>query len=242
MSLSDPPHENAPLPATMLGMMTKKSRIFSEDDLSTFEGWLEAVQGIDPTKAAPDDLARWRALFDDRKPGPQVVMNLGPVSKGEHRHAVAVREASQLWLTLWVRRSRSGIFVMVPRADRKWDPHTSYHAKGAFHSKSFGHKHTSQQRQSLTGAFHGTEHLGAYAGHGPKTVGAVYNPAAFSGVVELRPGILGPFDGQVLVDLVEPGCNPIWWPGRMRRQVIFKEALPWVVIRVFSKSLPHTAS
>ncbi len=65
MSLSDPPHENAPLPATMLGMMTKKSRIFSEDDLGTFEGWLEAVQGIDPTKAAPDDLAKWRALFDD---------------------------------------------------------------------------------------------------------------------------------------------------------------------------------
>ena len=137
MSLSDPPHENAPLPATMLVMMTKKSRIFSEDDLSTFEGWLEAVQGIDPTKAAPDDLARWRALLDDRKPGPHVVMNLGPVSKGEHRHAVAVREASQLWLTLWVRRSRSGIFVMVPRVDRKWDPHTSLSCQGRVSLEEF---------------------------------------------------------------------------------------------------------
>ena len=27
---------------------------------------------------------------------------------GEHRYAVAVREGSDLWLTLWVRRSREG--------------------------------------------------------------------------------------------------------------------------------------
>lgn len=217
-------------------------QFISEDDLDTFEGWLKGIYGVDPTLAAPEDLAKWQTLFDDRKPSPKVVMNLGPVPHGEHRYAVAVREASGLWLTLWVRRSKIGeYFIIVPRADRKWDPHTSYHLDGRFHSKSFGRKHTVQKRQPLTGQFRGTEHLGAHAGHGPKRVGAVCDPASFSGVVEVRPGILGPFDGGVLVDLVEPGCNPIWWPAPMRRQFIFKDAKPWVVIRVFSKPYPTTA-
>jgi hypothetical protein len=102
---------------------------------------------------------------------------------------------------------------MVPRADRGWDPHTSYHVNGTFHAKSHGRKFGQpQKRQSLTGTFRGTEHLGAYAGHGPKTVGAICDPAAFSGVVEVPIGILGPRDGSVLVDLVEPECEPISWP------------------------------
>jgi hypothetical protein len=29
---------------------------------------------------------------------------------------------------------------MVPRADRGWDPHTSYHVDGTFHAKSHGRK------------------------------------------------------------------------------------------------------
>jgi len=46
--------------------------------------------------------------------------------KDEYRYAVAVREGSNLRLTLWTRRSRKGeIFVMLPRGDRHWDPHTS---------------------------------------------------------------------------------------------------------------------
>jgi hypothetical protein len=54
---------------------------------------------------------------------------------------VAVREDSDLWLTLWVRRSPKGeFFVMVPRGDRGWNPHTSYHLDGTLHMKSFGHK------------------------------------------------------------------------------------------------------
>jgi len=78
---------------------------------------------------------------------------------------VAVREGSHLWLTLWVRRSPKGeFFVMVPRGDRDWDPHTSYHFDGTFHMKSFGNKFITQKRQPLTGQFGGTEHLGAYSG------------------------------------------------------------------------------
>jgi hypothetical protein len=61
-----------------------------------------------------------------------------------------------------------------------------------------------EQRQRLDGGFSGTEHLGTYAGDGPKTVGAICDEAEFSGVVKVQPGILGPRNGAVAVDLPVP--------------------------------------
>jgi hypothetical protein len=210
----------------------------SEDDLKTFEGWLK-YQGFDAATLAQDDLAEWRDMYATRRresaATPKVgLMKLPPLLPGEHRYAVAVREGSDLWLTLWVRRSRKGeFFVMVPRKDPGWDVHTSYHLNGTLHLKSFGHKTMSKKLQPLTGTFRGTEHLGGNAGHGPKSVGAICDPADFSGVVEVAPGILGPRDGDIVVDLVEPGCKPIPWSNVVRQEV-FKDTVPWVVIRVCS--------
>jgi hypothetical protein len=147
---------------------------------------------------------------------------------------VEVREDSDLWLTLWVQRSTKGeFFVMVPRKDPGWDIHTSYHLDGTLHMKSSGHKRLSKKLQPLTGAFRGTEHLGAKAGHGPKSVGVVCDPTAFSGVVEVPAGVLGPRHGDVIVDLVEPGCEPLSWPNIVRQEV-FQDIVPWVVIRIAS--------
>ncbi|MGA7385643.1 MAG: hypothetical protein WBW81_13420, partial [Methylocella sp.] len=140
----------------------------SEDDLKTFEGWLR-YQAVDAATATPDELAMWRGLFDEVSERgvatPKVgLMKLQPVP-GEHRYAVVVREGSDLWLTLWVRRSRKGeFFVMVPRGDRDWDVHTSYHLDGTLHMKSFGRTHHLPKRQPLTGKFQGTEHLGSSMG------------------------------------------------------------------------------
>jgi hypothetical protein len=218
------------------------SEFISEDDLKTFEGWLKNQLG-DPSALTPDDLARWRELFDElskRSNSKVGRMKLGPVPAGQRRYAVAVREGSDLWLTLWVRRSEKGdVYVMVPRADRSWDPHNSYHRDGTFHAKSLGRKLaiSQQKRQPLTDAFRGTEHIGSFMGHGPKTVGAVCDPADFSGVFEVRPGALGPGDVQVVVDLVEPGHEPLSWPFSEVARKIFDDALPWVVIRV-GTSLP----
>ena len=210
----------------------------SEDDLSTFEKWLR-YQGFDAAMVTPDELAKWRGFFDEARKRSLAtpkfgLMKLQPVP-GEHRYAVAVREGPDLWLTLWVRRSPKGeFFVMTPRGDRDWNPHSSYHRDGRFHMKSWGHKIDSRQkRQPLTGAFRGTEHLGAYAGHGPKRVGAICDPTAFSGIVEVAPGVLGPRDGGVVVDLVEPGCEPLSWPN-VARQEVFRDFLPWLVIRIAS--------
>jgi hypothetical protein len=209
----------------------------SEDDLSTFEGWLR-YQGIDATTTTPDELADWRDMFDEARERSLATAKVGLMklrrAPGEHRYAVAVREGSDLWLTLWVRRSKKGeFFIMVPRKDQGWDPHTSYHLDGTLHMKSFGRKRLSKKLQPFTGTFRGTEHLGANAGHGPKGVGAICDPSAFSGVVEVAPGVLGPRDGEVVVDLVEPGYEPLPW-SNVVYQKVFQDFVPWVVIRIAS--------
>src|SRR5437879_6440320 len=98
----------------------------SEESLKTFEGWLK-YQAIDPTILTPEQLATWRQAFEDaqrrRAASPKVgLMKLQPVP-GEYRYAVAVEDGADLWLTLWVRRSRKGeFFVMLPVGDREWNP------------------------------------------------------------------------------------------------------------------------
>lgn len=66
-----------------------------------------------------------------------------------------------------------------------------------------------QQRQPLTAAFIGSEHLGIYQGHGT-SMGAVCDPNAFDAVVIVEPGILGPRNGSVGFDLLAPGFEATW--------------------------------
>ena len=64
-------------------------------------------------------------------------MKLPPPKPGEQRYAVAIRDGSALWLTLWVRCYAKGdVIVMLPRSNRDWDVHTSYHRDGRFHTKT----------------------------------------------------------------------------------------------------------
>jgi hypothetical protein len=214
-----------------------------EDELGTFEDWLRNTQGIDPASVVPEQLTEWRDAYDEirKNPTPKVgLMKFKPLGAGENRYAVAIRDGSDRWLTLWVRRAPKGdVFIVVPRADRDWDPHASYHRDGTFHHKSFGRKFESpQKRQPLTESFRGTEHLGGYGGHG-KTIGAICDPEAFSDVLEVPPGILESRAGVVVVDLVEPGVEPLAWPftaGKTVSQKVFKDAVPWLVIRAGSTS------
>ena len=112
----------------------------SEDDLDTFEGWLR-YQGFDV--ATPDQLEMLRNHFDEMRERNLATPKMGridfkPLKPGECRYAVAIRKDSDLWLTLWVRRSPKGdVYVLVPRPNSDWNPHTSYHHKGDFHVKSF---------------------------------------------------------------------------------------------------------
>lgn len=62
----------------------------------------------------------------------------------------------------------------------------------------------------MTGKFSGTVQLDGSMGHGT-SVGA---------------------DGMVLVDLIEPGHEPLSHPGQIVQEQVFKEFLPHVVIRI----------
>jgi hypothetical protein len=159
------------------------SRFISEDDLKSFEGWL-AYQGYNSEMLQADDLAKWREVFEElsKKPDAKVgLMKLGSSVPGDRICGVAV-EDDGLWLTLWVRRSWKGEFlVFMPRADGS-DVHASYHQDGTFHHKSDGRTFAKKGLQRLDQPFKGTEHLSGWGGHGPKTVGAVCDPGVFADV------------------------------------------------------------
>ena len=146
-------------------MVVVMTDFISEDDLKTFEGWLR-YQGVEIAATGPDELDEWRRAFEEvrqrTEASPKVgLMKLRPLP-GEHRYAVAIQEGFDLWLTLWVRRSPSGeFFVLLPRGEREWNAHTSYHLDGRFHMKSRGETVLPpKQRQPLTGLFRGSEDLG----------------------------------------------------------------------------------
>jgi hypothetical protein len=166
-------------------------------------------------------------------------MSLKP---GDYRYAVAIRDGTGLWLTLWVRRKSNGeFFVMQPRLAQRlkfsgtaWNPHTSYHLDGTHHLKSYDQKVLPPvKRQPLTCPFQGTEHLGLFGGHG---TGIPCDPAKFSAVMEVPTGLLGPHEGVISVDLVQPGIDPIIpiFSAQMAQQQVFQDFEPWVVVRVWS--------
>lgn len=69
------------------------------------------------------------------------------------------------------------------------------------------------------------------------TTGAICDPALFSGVVEVPPGVLGPHHGAVAVDLVEPEHVPTALSlDRIVVQQTCRDTMPWIVIRVGSPS------
>lgn len=210
-----------------------------EKDLMTFDGWLR-FQGIDQASLAADELNSWRQSFDEGRnrdsETPKVgLMKLGPIPAGEFRYAIAVDDGSGLWLAAWVRCSAKGeFFAMVPRADREWDIHASYHSDGTSHLKGHDRRIFPTKRQP-TSTLKGNEPLATFAGYAPKTVGAICNPKAFSHVIVIPTGILGPVDGQITVDLVEPGCQPAPFPWtKVSHRKLYYDTTPNVVITIGS--------
>ncbi len=211
----------------------------SEESLNTFDGWLK-YQGVDVSTLTTEELASWESIFSDacrrRAANPKFgLMKLQPVPS-ESKYAVAVIGSAELWLVLWVRRSVKGeFFVMRPMNDREWDPHTSYHLDGTRHVKSHGHKSLPPQKfQPLSGVFRGTVDLGIESDYSPTGIGAICDPAAFSGVVKVSSGVLGPRHGAVGVVLVEPGYPlPDYTYGyEVVTQTVFRDVVPNVVITV----------
>jgi hypothetical protein len=161
---------------------------------------------------------------------------------GERLYAVAVREASGLWLVMWVKRSIDEFFVFVPRLDQesmdRREVHASYHRNGNLHLKSHGDRIFRPNKiEPLSGTFRGTVQVYSHAGFDPEGIGEICDPTRFSSVVEVAPGILGPREGGVTVDLVEPGCDPAPPPWRrIHRQSVIRDTPPWVIITIGSSA------
>ena len=162
------------------------------------------------------------------------LVKLGPPEPDEQRYAVAIRDGSNLWLTLWVRCShpKGEIFVMLPRRDRGWNVHASYHCNGTMHIKAHGDAKTRQKGQKLTTAFRGFQRFVHFSGHG-KATGEICDPKAFDGVVCVEPGILAPDGGSVAVDLVEPGHKMKAEPSGPIRRLFPRGPRPSVVITIY---------
>jgi hypothetical protein len=69
------------------------------------------------------------------------------------------------------------------------------------------------------------------SGHG-KGTGEVCDLEAFLGVVYVEPGILGPYDGSIAVDLLEPGYDLKPDPSAPQRRMFSRGARPSVVITI----------
>jgi len=89
-----------------------------------------------------------------------------------------------------------------------------------------------QQRQRLD-QFKGTEHLGSFMGHGAGA--ALYKRQNYTAALIVPEGVLRGLQGQVLVDLVEPGHSPAPHhreiPGMtIHSEQTYKDTSPWMVI------------
>lgn len=204
----------------------------------SFEEWLR-YQHFGPVDPNGEAYGRLREAYEQArsKAASHDVHNVvrTPPPLGEVRYAVAIEQDEKLWLTLWIRRSPKGeIFVFWPRGRGEWNPHTSYHRDGRFHSKSDGVKAGVQHRQRLD-RFAGTEHLGVFAGHG--TGASLCYPEGFTSVLRVPPGTLTGTSGSVLIDLIEPGHSPAPQHRDPASHTIvleetYRDVSPWVVVAV----------
>jgi hypothetical protein len=213
--------------------------------LDTFESFLKQQFGTHPLPEGAE--AVMRPEYERRKADAMArdvrALFRKPCRAGEFRYAVAIEDGADLWLTLVVGRRAPGgdCYVLIPR-DSPWNPHASYHRDGAFHHKSYDMKlgNPSPKRQPLQ-HFKGTEHLGAFYGHGVGT--AMCHPAAFTSVLTIPTGILEPLSGCVLVDLIEPGAAPAAHhrvPGlRIVREETYRDLTPWVDVTIAAQEDPN---
>lgn len=209
----------------------------NEDELNSYEGWLR-YQAIDLSTLSDDEAASVRTLFEGAVRARATARKVGRMKlkrPGESTYAIAIRDNLDLWLALWIKRSsKSEFFIFHPASDGNWNPHSSLHRDGKFHMKSYDKAMLESRKQSPS-AIKGTEHLGAYGGFGPKAVGAICEPADFTGIYEAPPHVLGPRNGMVTVDLIEPGsgAQPLMHPAEEVGRHCFIDASPHVLVRIF---------
>jgi len=162
------------------------------------------------------------------------------IQKQKRMFALAVRDGADLFLFGSICRGPKGdVYVNFPRGNRpNWKPHSSYHASGQHHQKSFGQKSLVYHRQPPDKNFRGTENVVTIgiASDEPRAIGMRCQPTAFQDVFEIP---INDLRGEnyrtfVSVDITGAGGNPIITPGsKVIRQAIFQDAFPWILVTLF---------
>jgi hypothetical protein len=203
----------------------------SDDDPQTFEAWL-TYQALDTSLMTTEELATWRCCFEDtrkqRASSQGGLRNLKPVP-GESKYAVAVREGTDLFLVLWVRRNLQGEYcVLKPMRDGPVNLHGSSHSDDTLHHRIVKQKFLSDQKSPTFSIMNGFT---------PRQTGAICDPKAFTGIVEVASGILGPEHGCIGVSLAEPGFGlpDYTWAYQVLTQMVFREVSPHVVVSIMRK-------
>lgn len=155
--------------------------------------------------------------------------------------AVAVRDGADLFVLCTLNRSPEGdLYVNYPRghAVTGWRPHTSSHASGQHHEKSFGNRpfHV-RQGPKPDSNFRGTREIATIgvAADEPRAINLACLAADYAEVIELDAREISPVRYRTLltVDFAEPGLLPNVAPNdRVVHQAILADAWPHVVVRL----------
>jgi hypothetical protein len=166
----------------------------------------------------------------------------------QRTYAVVVRDSADLFLFLSLARAASGdVYVNILHNQQglgweRWKPHSSYHASGQHHQKSFGRKGLVYRRQKPDANFRGTENV--------VTMGIVRDEARrlntpcemtdFQEAFEIPVDQLKP-EGRthISVDLTEPnGKAIISLKAKVIQQYAFKDTVPWILVTLFETGSP----
>jgi hypothetical protein len=161
-----------------------------------------------------------------------------------HQIAVAIRDADLFLLATIVRAAATDVYVNWPRDHvAGWKPHTSYHASGQHHQKSFDKGFDVRNKQKPDPTFKGTVNLVSFGvATGEHTaVNVRCDRTDFSAVFEVPLAMVRSekYRTYVYVDLVEPYVGPLLFPGAtVLKQELYKDAEPWIVLTFLEIALP----
>ena len=154
--------------------------------------------------------------------------------------AIGVDDGAAFWIVLTVRRrSKGDVYVNSLRDGTPgWKPHSSYHASGQHHHKSFGHKAALQYRPKPDSNFTGTVNMvttGLARGEA-QAIGVHIDPAEVDDSLRIPEAEVSPenYRTYLSVDLVEPAELPrLAARERALQQAVFKDAIPLIVVTFY---------
>jgi len=151
--------------------------------------------------------------------------------------AISVRDNKRvLLLATVVRAPASDVYVNFPRDYvGDWKPHVSQHASGQYHHKAFGKANLIQVRQKPDANMKGSMNVVMFgvAADEAKALNIEVDASKFHDAFEIPEAELSTdkYKTYIYVDLAQAkATSGLTFVGKLKRQQIFKDAEPWIVI------------